>query len=262
MVTVAWNPSTLKLYTGATGKICASCCGTGPVTCPSTYTVSISGVVSCPTPSGGLPFVVGYYYRYGNIVIYNAGYYRCVQANYADQWYSQCWELINFYFGAERTNGTYILTINPNTCNYGYEGGDIKINLLSPLQLGSLSATVHHVLLPSSSAHFFYTFSGVCEDAEPHYCCNTLSNKAGLGYPYSDCMPISLYSDTIGTGGAAKFWPGSFQGWRVNTGYQVGNIVCHLAEKYTCTQNHYSTIANEPGVGSQWSSYWSVSTVC
>jgi hypothetical protein len=271
MVTVGWNPSTLKLFQSATGKICASCCGSGPMACPSSYTVSFTGISAAPPPVP-LPFQTnrGYGGWYGGpyAVTYNGQAYMLAQDHFADQWWPQCWTPYNFYYPI--SNGTYNLPSlsTEGNCYYGLRTNDINISLgitnNGITTFASVSMSARHSLYSYDPSWGYAVFDGKVEGVAPTWC-PVIPNLIVAG----DCIRMSappfyygVLSGAMGIGGTVRIFPGAFPGWTVNTGYQVGNIVCHLAEKYTCTQNHYSTIANEPGVGSQWSSYWSVSTVC
>jgi hypothetical protein len=277
MVTVGWNPSTLKLYTGATGKICASCCGTGPVTgCPSTYTISITGTTPCPAMSPA-PFtaIQGALSQVGQWVSYNGVAYRCITTHERSQWYPAYWAPgLNWSFPS--SNGTFILNgggdLSGSYCSYSYPGDpdNIQIVLIKEYTKWTVRVSVKHVLYPTyydypylEGGIGFWGFQGESHSDLPcEIIHETFPTSIGCVRLEDHYYYSTLAGICISQGGQAKIFPGSFQGWTVNTGYQVGNIRCHLAEKYTCTQNHYSTIANEPGVGSQWSSYWSVSTVC
>jgi hypothetical protein len=279
MVTVAWNPSTLKLYTGATDKMCASCCGTGTVSCPSTYTISIKGTTPCPAMSPA-PFVaVSGLAQVGQWVSYNGVAYRCISTHQTDQWYPACWAPgLNWSFPS--SNVTFVLyksyaDISGTHCAYGYSNDpidpDISVTLVLENNKWILRVSVKHILYPSYYDYPYLEggigFWGFHGESYSDGWCETIHEAFVPIDPGCVRLEDHYYYSTlagicISRGGTAKIFPGSFPGWTVNTGYQVGNIVCHLAEKYTCTQNHYSTIANEPGVGSQWLSYWSVSTVC
>jgi hypothetical protein len=271
MVTVAWNPSTLKLYTGATGKICSSCCGTGPTTCPNTYTISFSGITACTPPVPYLIFTTGRNYGWhdypGNppfpdSVVYNGVQYRCLVTHFADQWYPNYWEPYNFNYSIP--NGTFTLSSSSDESGCWYASGSGNAIMHAWIRNDGVHTSaqvrmdIKHKLYPSITFTERQAFNGSVYQVASTLC-PTMTNDLSSNYCVNWDYYGALYEGIVGTGGTARMFPGSIGGWIVNTSYAVGNIVVHLAEKYICTVSHGSTIANEPGVGSQWSSYWSVS---
>lgn len=265
MVTVAWNPSTLKLSFGPTGKICWNCCGASPVSCPATYTVSFSGISPCPAPYF-IPFVTGKSYAIGACCTYSGQSYINGFRHFADIWYSDCWSPLNLNFPTG--NGTYQLTGgagDANFCQYTLYNDNVRIVLTisfyDTYNIASLSLSVAHPVWEGETNFWKGTFSDGKLSSPASMCPELTNDAASVDMP---CISSSERFDGIkegyiGTGGTAKIFPDSFPDWTVNIGYEVGNIVAHLAEKYVCTQAHYSTLANEPGAGVQWSYFWSVS---
>lgn len=275
MCPAAWNPSSIKLYSSATGKICSTCCGTS-ITCPAKYTVSFCDLISCSPPAFG-SFVTGTDWGPGDFVSYNGSLWHARTTHYASQWFPQYWEAYDPYYNAERMNKTFVLTRSGGDCDYVYDDGVIYIRLrLSEPIYNLFYADVRHRLYPSEYSPYgaldpyknVFRGSITYTPSSPVWCEEVNNNSSSVscidllvdgGFTY-------IYnlngSDVVGHSGKAKFWPGTFEGWEIHTGYQVGKIVAHRAEKYTCTASHYSTLASEPGLGDQWASYWTINTDC
>ncbi|WP_397384865.1 hypothetical protein [Prosthecobacter sp.] len=62
-------------------------------------------------------------------------------------------------------------------------------------------------------------------------------------------------SDPVMHSGDAPVWALTV-GWVTATNYVVGNVRAHNGIKYTCTDNHTSDAATEPGVGVDWETKW------
>jgi hypothetical protein len=174
-------------------------------------------------------------------------------------------------------NKTFVLTRSGGDCDYVYDDGVIYIRLrLSEPIYNLFYADVRHRLYPSEYSPYgaldpyknVFRGSITYTPSSPVWCEEVNNNSSSVscidllvdgGFTY-------IYnlngSDVVGHSGKAKFWPGTFEGWEIHTGYQVGKIVAHRAEKYTCTASHYSTLASEPGLGDQWASYWTINTDC
>jgi hypothetical protein len=50
--------------------------------------------------------------------------------------------------------------------------------------------------------------------------------------------------------------------WSVSTAYVVGNVVLDGDTAYICKSNHTSSLLDEPGVGTNWTTYWDTLTTC
>lgn len=61
--------------------------------------------------------------------------------------------------------------------------------------------------------------------------------------------PPTVYTITNGSAPSAP-------GWAVGNNYLVNQCVTHPTGIYRCTQDHLSTLDNEPGTGSNWGAYW------
>jgi hypothetical protein len=214
-------------------------------------------------------------------VIYDGQAWRCKVDHYAERWYPDRWELWNFNYNVH--NGTYILTGGGvdqyclyTSSNRPYEeeaSATVSISNIGGVISATAALTVRHVLYPSMLVYptirnpYYGVFSGAASGTSwcPTIPASGISEgvQCTFGNHIVDEFSKREYANVleyhIGHGGTAKLFPGSFPAWKINTGYQVGNIRCHNAEKYECTTSHYSTIANEPGVGSTWVSYWAVS---
>ena len=46
--------------------------------------------------------------------------------------------------------------------------------------------------------------------------------------------------------------------WAVSTSYSVDDLVKNNSKRYKCIQNHTSSADDEPGVGANWETYWTL----
>ncbi len=74
--------------------------------------------------------------------------------------------------------------------------------------------------------------------------------------------PLTCSGGRSGKLGTAQFWPLTWPQWVIATAYSSGNRALNNSEIYDCNVAHVSASINEPGVGADWASFWSVGDPC